>query len=84
VKRRWRILPGAEPAVHRWGDEFVVHHAMSNDTYRLSVTAGRILSEIMMAAIGPAGGGASAGLTDDAEAETCLSTLVDLGFLTQC
>ena len=84
MTRRWQLLPGAEPAILRWGDEYVVHHGLSNDTYRLSVSAGRLLSEIMAAAVAPSKGEASAGLTVDAEAENCLSALADLGFVTQC
>ena len=84
MMRRWQVLSGAEPAVRRWGDEYVVHHGLSNETYRLSLTAGGILSEIMAAAPAPDNVGASAGSMDDAEAESCLSTLAGLGFVTEC
>jgi hypothetical protein len=77
---RWRIVREASPALRRWGDEYVVHHALSNDTYRLSLTAGHILM-----AFDPTR--ASDGLTfptDDADGETALEVLVELGFITRC
>jgi hypothetical protein len=83
MTRGWRVLSGAEPAVHRWGDEYVVHHGLSNETYRLSLTAGAILCEIMAAATA-ANVGASVGSMDDGEAQACLSTLAELGFVTEC
>ena len=84
MKRCWQLLPGSEPTIHRWGDEYVVHHALSNDTYRLSLGAGRLLSEMMSAANEPANCGTSASLTCGADAEACLMALADLGFVTQC
>ena len=84
MMRRWQVLSGSEPAVYRWGDEYVVHHGLSNETYRLSLTAGAILSEIMAAAPAPDDVRGSAGPMDDAEAETCLMTLAGLGFVTEC
>jgi hypothetical protein len=42
-------LPQADPAIRRWDEEWVVHHALSNHTFRLSAPAGALL-----AALGPA------------------------------
>ncbi len=84
MKRCWRLLPGVEPALHRWGDEYVVHHRLSNDTYRVSATAGRLLGEFIAAASAPADGEAGVRLADDAEAAACLSALSELGFVAQC
>jgi PqqD family protein of HPr-rel-A system len=41
--RRWRIVDSAHPVWRHWDGEYVVHHALSNDTHRLSDAAGRIL-----------------------------------------
>jgi hypothetical protein len=84
MTRRWQMLPGAEPAIHRWGDEYVVHHGLSNDTYRLSVSAGILLVAIMAKGVATANGGAGVVLTDGTGTEICLSALADLGFVTQC
>lgn len=43
LKVRWSLAYRAALASHRWADEFVVHHALSNDTHRLSELAGCIL-----------------------------------------
>jgi hypothetical protein len=43
----WRIDPTAEPAWRRWDGEIVVHHALSNDTYRLSDLAGDVLLRLL-------------------------------------
>lgn len=39
----WTLTPGADLACHFWGDECVVHHALSNDTHRLAAWAGQLL-----------------------------------------
>lgn len=33
---RWTLTPGAELAIRVWGDDCLVHHALSNDTHRLA------------------------------------------------
>jgi hypothetical protein len=81
---RWQIARHAAPAVRNWGDEYVVHHALSNDTYRLSATAGRILTGLMTADVDYADGAVLGYPMDDAEAETCLWALAELGLITQC
>jgi predicted Rossmann fold nucleotide-binding protein DprA/Smf involved in DNA uptake len=45
----WRVLPQADPAIRRWDQEWIVHHALSNHTFRLNAPAGALL-----AALGPA------------------------------
>ena len=80
----WQIAPGAEPAVHRWGDDCVVHHALSNDTFRLSATAGRILTGLMASHSRRADGSGHDGAMQEPEAVNTLSALADLGFVTQC
>jgi hypothetical protein len=80
----WRVVSSVAPALCKWDDEYVVHHAQSNDTYRLSPTAGRILAELMAADTGGAEGGNIMVSMAGAEAEASLSALADLGFINQC
>ncbi len=84
VAPRWRIVPDAAPAVCRWSDEYVAHHALSNDTYRLSATAGQILTELMAAETGRAVDMGNTASMEAADAERSLSALAELGFITQC
>ena len=32
----WTLTPGADLAIRVWGEECMVHHALSNDTHRLT------------------------------------------------
>jgi hypothetical protein len=80
----WRIDAHAAPALHRWQDEYVVHHALSNDTHRLSEPAGLILQELMAAGVaGVARPGQACALTDEA-VQACLAALHELGFVARC
>ena len=81
---RWQIVRSAAPAVRRWGDEYVVHHALSNDTYRLSATAGQLLSDMISMRDNNAGGPEFACSAEDAETLDCLSALAELGLVTEC
>ena len=45
----WRLAPGPAPACRSWGGEVVVHHALSNDTYRMSALAGCVLNQLATA-----------------------------------
>ena len=83
MARRWRLAPGADPALHTWGDECVVHHALSNDTYRLAGDAGRILSKLAdAAATGTSGPGVL--VFDDPASQEVLEVLADLGLVEAC
>lgn len=84
MTHRWQISRHAAPAVRNWGDEYVVHHALSNDTYRLTSTAGQILTGLMTADVGHADHAISDYPMEDAEAEDCLRALAELGLITQC
>ncbi len=75
---RWCVAADANPVVRRWGGEVVVHHALSNDTYRLTPQAGDVLTALM-AAGGPLDGGPV-----DARDAACLLALADLGLVTRC
>ncbi|MCE4538707.1 hypothetical protein LXT12_15755 [Pelomonas sp. P7] len=33
---RWTLTHGADLSIHVWGDDCLVHHALSNDTHRLA------------------------------------------------
>jgi hypothetical protein len=81
---RWQIVRIAAPAVRKWGDEYVVHHALSNDTYRLSATAGRLLSDMILMQSDHAEGSRFACSAEDAETLDCLSALAELGLVTEC
>jgi PqqD family protein of HPr-rel-A system len=41
---RWCLVSEADASWRCWGNEYVVHHALSNDTHRLSRLAGALLS----------------------------------------
>jgi hypothetical protein len=81
----WRIDSAADPKFCVWGDEVVVHHALSNDTYRLSAQAGRVLAELSTAAAAgttsPVGWAFDPG---DAEIQDTLLALAELGLVTPC
>ncbi len=80
----WHLAAGADLALHTWQGEYVVHHALSNDTHRLSDPAGRILLDLQAAGSqGVRSPGRSLGLSDD-EAEATLAALAELGFVAQC
>ena len=81
---RWQISRSAAPAIRRWGDECVVHHALSNDTYRISARAGMILTELMGVDMNRGGGNDSPCETQGADTEDALSALADLAFITEC
>ena len=46
MKDRWCLAPGAHPASRSWDGEVVVHHALSNDTHRVSEAAGCLIHEL--------------------------------------
>lgn len=82
---RWRIVPNSAPALRQWGDEYVVHHALSNDTYRLSAPGGRILTELMAADLNHEDGiGSDFSPEKHVDLDITLSALAELGFVTQC
>jgi PqqD family protein of HPr-rel-A system len=43
---RWCLSGDADLAWRHWGGEYVVHHALSNDTHRVTEFAGRLLSAL--------------------------------------
>jgi hypothetical protein len=79
---RWKISPHAAPAIRRWGNEYVVHHALSNDTFRLSVHAGSALVALM--ADDSDLNLRHAGSRGASSLDSCLSELAELGFVARC
>lgn len=43
MERLWRIADKSDLAWRHWDGEYVFHHALSNDTHRLSDLAGEVL-----------------------------------------
>jgi hypothetical protein len=80
----WRIAPGAEPLLRAWGDEVVVHHALSNDTHRLTALAGQVLLSFIAAEGGDAAVRVELPDIPEDELHVTLSVLEDLGLVTQC
>jgi hypothetical protein len=70
--------------MRRWGDEFVVHHALSNDTYRLDLHGGLVL-EVLTRADTPIEATAIVGPgLSEQTVEDALAALSELGFTTSC
>jgi hypothetical protein len=80
----WSLNPLAALACRHWEGETVVHHQLSNDTYRLAEPTGWILGRL----------GASAALTVDeiaadspydvADLTPALCALAELGLIQRC
>lgn len=43
---RWTLTHGADLDCRFWGDECLVHHALSNDSHRLAAWAGLLLMAV--------------------------------------
>lgn len=75
---------GADLSCRFWGDECLVHHALSNDTHRLAAWAGRLL----MALTGMEAASTEAlaeYLDQDAdEVESALAALAELDLVRRC
>ena len=81
---RWRIVSSAAPQWRLWNGEYVVHHALSNDTHRLSATAGRILQDLAAAGSLSTDALSRSLSLDDGEVCGTLAVLAELGFAAQC
>ena len=81
---RWSLAVGADPEWRRWDDEFVVHHALANDTHRLSAPAGRALEYLAtVGSIDSLDLAHACAIGEDQASET-LTALAELGFVEQC
>ena len=79
--RHWRILDHAGPIWRYWDGEYVVHHAVSNDTHRLSGAAGQVLEQLAgFGEIDATRLSENCGLSE-AELEEILSVLAQLEFV---
>jgi hypothetical protein len=43
LQREWRVPGNAELVWRQWDDEYVIHHLLSNDTYRLTELPGALI-----------------------------------------
>jgi PqqD family protein of HPr-rel-A system len=80
----WSLASEASLALRRWDDEYVVHHAQSNDTHRISGTAGRILQMLSEAGMLDIDGLVRDGELDAVEVHETLLALAELDLVTQC
>ena len=85
MKQQWRMDSMAELAWRHWDGEYVVHHALSNDTHRLSEFAGDVLLQLA-ACPAPIGSAALAEALDaeDEEVAATLLALAEVGFVQAC
>ena len=84
AETRLAAASDADVAWRTWGDETVVHHALSNDTYRLAEPAGALLQKLVCGgAATPAALAAVHGL-DPETIESTLRTLIDLNLVVRC
>lgn len=80
--RFWRIADGADLAWRRWEDEYVFHHALANDTHRLSEPAGSVLTQLLRDGEVESAALADACGLDAQDLEAILRALVKIDFLT--
>jgi PqqD family protein of HPr-rel-A system len=79
--RRWCISPHSHVAIRYWDGEYVVHHALSNDTHRLSATAGHLLERLARDGELEEGMLAAAVAAEPSEINAILSALAELDFV---
>lgn len=81
----WQIRADAHPAWRLWDGEYVVHHELSNDTFRLSEAAGRLLV-YMADCVAPCTVPmlALAFEMNGSDVQSVLEQLAQLGFVVQC
>jgi predicted transcriptional regulator len=85
MKHQWRVDSTAELAWRHWDGEYVVHHALSNDTHRLSDFAGHVLLQLAAcpAPVSCATLAETLDADDEDVAET-LKALAEVGFVQAC
>lgn len=84
MSQTWKLAGGAAPAMRCWSGEFVVHHATSNDTHRLTQSAGQLLARMMAHESAARSNGGLPPLAFDDEALNTLEALSDLGLVVRC
>ena len=80
--RFWRIADAADLAWRRWEDEYVFHHALANDTHRLSGPAGSVLTQLLRSGEVESAALADACGLDEQDLEVILRALAKIDFLT--
>jgi len=80
----WRIADHADPAWRRWGEGFVVHHALSNDTHQLSDIAGQVLVQLIQVESLPESALAESLGLEAAQLDEVLSALHRLDLVSPC
>ena len=80
--RFWRIADAADLAWRRWEDEYVFHHALANDTHRLSGPAGIVLTQLLHSGEMEEATLADTCGLDEQELEVILQELAKIDFLT--
>lgn len=81
---RWSLVADSAPAWRRWDDEYVVHHLLANDTYRLSEAAGSVLQCLVAAGRMDASEVARTCALDEGQTCATLTALAELGFVVPC
>lgn len=81
---RWRLPEDCPIEWRRWDDEYVVHHPLSNDTHRLSETAGRLLEALQRSGCLDLDAIAGRCGVDREEAAALLDALAELDLVTRC
>lgn len=84
VETRLAASPDARIACRTWGDESVVHHALSNDSYRLAEPAGTLLQALLGGAASTSASLAAARGLDPQEVDCTLRTLIELNLVVRC
>jgi len=81
---RWRIREDADLAWRFWDGEYVVHHALSNDTFRLSDHAGRVLRRLVEGGAETLSALAQMCEMSSSDLRSTLEELERLGFVARC
>lgn len=82
LRPRWRVPEHASLVWRYWDCEYVFHHALSNDTHRLSEIPGHMVVHLAMMGEQSVQGLADQFGLDDIEVEEILARLADLDFVT--
>jgi hypothetical protein len=81
---RWNMTYGADLACRFWGEECLVHHALSNDTHRLAAWAGRLLMALLGMGVASTEALSEYLDQDAAEVEAALVVLAELDLVSRC
>ena len=81
---RLAVAADAQPAWRVWGDQLVIHHALSNDTHRLAQPAGMLLQ--LLVREGPQSPQSLARLSELSADEfaSAMDALIDLDLVVWC